>query len=78
MEIMTACHQVKPMDSAMMPNEKDTERYPRPMGMPERNPRKKSFMRKVPYNKYMKYYNAVVGICQGLACVCTTAFAGDH
>ncbi len=38
MDISTADHHGKPMDTAMIPKENDTDRYPSPMGIPSFNP----------------------------------------
>ena len=43
-EIITACHHSNPIDIAIIPKVKETDRYPRPMGMPERKPLRKSFI----------------------------------
>jgi hypothetical protein len=42
--MMTACHHSSPNEIAIIPKVNDTERYPSPMGMPERSPLKKSFI----------------------------------
>ena len=44
MEMSKACHQLKPEDTAMIPKLKETERYPRNMGIPALNPELNSFL----------------------------------
>ncbi len=41
MDIMTACHISSPALTAIIPNANDTERYPRPIGIPSFNPTEK-------------------------------------
>ena len=43
-EIRTACQMLSPFDTAMIPNVKDTERYPSPIGIPSVNPFRNEFI----------------------------------
>ena len=42
-EMMTACHHSNPMEIAIIPNVKDTDRYPKHMGRPSTKPFKNVF-----------------------------------